>query len=1400
MSDFASKIAGLSPQKLALLCVELKSALDAQARREAEPIAVIGMGCRMPGGANDPEAFSKLLREGRDATSEVPPDRWNLDEWYDPDAGVAGRMYTRRGGFLERVDGFDHGFFRLSPREAASLDPQQRLLLEVAWEAVEDAGLRVQQLARSRTGVFVGIGVDDYAKRQVRAGSPIDIYSGTGNAFCFASGRLSYFFGLQGPSLSLDTACSSSLVTIHLACQSLRTRDCDFAMAGGVNVMLSPEASVFLSSAKALAPDGRCKTFDAAADGYSRSEGCGMLVLRRLSDAQAANDRILAVIRGSAVNHGGAGSGLTVPNGQAQRDVIRQALTNAGVTPRDIGYVEAHGTGTALGDPIEIAALAEVFGGRLDPLWLGSVKTNIGHLETGAGVASLIKVILALTNEELPPHLHFKKSNPHLSLDTVPARIPVEPTPWRRGERPRMAGISSFGLSGTNAHLVVEEAPAEVHAATRSGGTYRLNLSARTPGALTRMTAIWRDWLQSQAAQRSSVHDICYTAAVRRTRQKQQLVVAGDSHLSLAQRLGEILEGRDPAVPESAITPREGLVVSLPVYPFDRQRCWYEEGDSTFDFVFSRARPSWTADHRIYGQVVFPATGYLSLADRAAREVSGGGSQAVRDVEIFQALLIPEEGNVALRLIVKPGGEFEFLSNGTVHAKGRIEAGLPEASPVQPPVEGESRDSADYYEQLRTCGFEYGPAFQGIRDLRVAGGTHWSRVELPPDARCGGEGFALHPALLDACMQTLGQVFQHLAGEGMAWLPVGLGSFAVFRPGVEAVWCRVEPGSQPGNASLRLFTGTGLPVANLTGLILRRTRREALTAVRTTSDLPDDWLYEMDWTPCPRWQSTPAKLEGHWLIVNDRDRSGTELAARLRQRGATVDVVEPDADFENLRPFSGAVHLAGLDNGDLERCCGSLLRLVQKSAVRPAPIWIVTAGADEAHPMQAPLWGLGRTLALEHPELWGGLIDLDPAHPAATQLPLIEAEITAPDAERQVTFRDSVRLGARLRRVHLPPARGLSIDPGATYLITGGTGSLGRRVAVWLESHGARHIALAGRSATQFRADISQEQDVTALLRHIAGTMPPLKGIIHAAGVVDDGVLTQQTWERFDRVFAPKLRGAYLLDRHTRELPLDFFVLFSAFSTFLGSPGQSSYVAANSYLDSLARNRRARGLPAVSIGWGPFADIGMSARLGLRHGAQRRTFGIGDILPDMGIRILERLIGTDVVHAGVMPIQWNRFLPAFKGLESSLLSGFQAGATVAPTSHRDLAGLETESSETVFSRILGYLQQQIALELRYRAGQLPDPSQSLPELGFDSLLALDLRNRLSRDLGMEIPMRVFYESETLTNLARNVSGHVRTPALRPLTVAPEDALATLHEMPEAELDALLSTLGQGGGE
>lgn len=535
----------ISAVKLALLAKQLRERLDDELLA-ADPIAIVGMACRFPGGADTPEALWDLIRDGGDAITTVPPDRWDVDAIYDTDASVPGTTSSRFGGFLDGVDRFDAGYFGISPREAAHMDPQQRLVLEVAVEALERSGLPIDGLAGSLTGVFMASTLHDYGDRYAGHLRDIDAHTLTGNAHCIIPNRLSFLYDLRGPSVAVDTACSSSLVAVHLACQSLRSRDSDLALAGGVNVMLLPDTFVALSRWGLMARDGRCKTFDSRADGFVRSEGCGVVVLKRLADAIADNDPVVGVIRGTATNQDGRSTAMSAPNGLAQQDVVRRALRDGRVDPAFVGCVEAHGTGTILGDPIEVEALGAVLGAPTDgapPLALTAVKANIGHLEAAAGVAGLIKAVLCLRNEQVPAAPHFVELNPHIRLDGTRLFIPTEPHAWPRGARPRFAGVSSFGFGGTNAHVVLEEAPV-LPVAPIAEAAHLLVVSAQQPDALRAAAGRLADTLAAGA----DPAEVCAAAARRRTHHDERLAVVGGAAADLVDRLRLVADGgRHPA-------------------------------------------------------------------------------------------------------------------------------------------------------------------------------------------------------------------------------------------------------------------------------------------------------------------------------------------------------------------------------------------------------------------------------------------------------------------------------------------------------------------------------------------------------------------------------------------------------------------------------------------------------------------------------------------------------------------------------------------------------------------------------------------------------------------------------------------------------------------------------------
>ncbi|MDP2320780.1 MAG: amino acid adenylation domain-containing protein [Acidobacteriota bacterium] len=842
------------PDTKALMAKAVVELRDARARaRKLEdaahaPVAIIGMSCRFPGQVDSADAFRELLWNGTDAISPVPADRWNAAAYTDADPDAAGKIVSAFGGFIDEVGRFDAEFFGISPREAENMDPQHRLLLETTWRALEYANLPPSQLRGSETGVFAGICTYDYAIRHLVANhAPVTAHFGTGNALSAAAGRLSYLFGFTGPALSIDTACSSSLVSVHLASQALRHGECTTAIAAGVNLMLTPHTNMSFSRARMLAADGRCKPFDAAANGYVRGEGCGVVVLKLLADAQRDGDPVLAVIRGSAVNQDGASSGLTVPNGPAQQDVIRKALANARTRPQDVTYVEAHGTGTSLGDPIEARSLSASYcatGDRQAPLWIGSVKSNIGHLEGAAGIASLIKTVLVLQHGAIPPSLHFSSPNPAIDWQASQLQVPQELTPWPPGA-PRAAAVSSFGFTGTNAHVIVEAAPPLPTPPPASAGYVVLPLSARDPEALARVT---RDYVAlfeglcagsgggNPSGLPATLADVAAVAALGRDhfahrravvaatpaeaaellRSGQQARHAADaSHVALATRY----EASDTIDWETVADGSARARAHAPGYPFAGARHWLDEGAGLL--------PDYLADHQVFGRALVPAAALVELVLNAGREALGSERLLVEDFAIHRPLAWTHDLSRSVRVETSPAGQHvrvvvkagsDTIAEGDVSEGAASQTGNPKKG--LPPPSGDAVDVESIYAACADRGLNYGPAFRTL--ARVDRGETTVRAEVTLPAAVSLAGSMLHPALLDGCFQATAVLYPPLLPSSL-YLPVRIRRLAVYRDAGSSAHCEaqlVDASADGARVDLRLDDAHGQAIASIEGLEL----------------------------------------------------------------------------------------------------------------------------------------------------------------------------------------------------------------------------------------------------------------------------------------------------------------------------------------------------------------------------------------------------------------------------------------------------------------------------------------------------------------------------------------------------------------------------------------------------
>jgi acyl transferase domain-containing protein/acyl-CoA synthetase (AMP-forming)/AMP-acid ligase II/acyl carrier protein len=1536
---------------------EAISKLETVTRAKTEPIALIGIGCRFPGGASDPDSFWKILHTGVDAIRQVPSNRWKGYAYYDPEA--KGQIAINEGGFLDEVDQFDAHYFGISPREAASMDPQHRLLLEVTVEALENAGCMPNRLAENRIGVFVGITNSDYGRLLHGLDDPalFDGYYVTGNLSSTAAGRLSYTLGLIGPSIAIDTACSSSLVAVHLACQSLRTGECDLTIAAGVNLILSPDASIALSRAQMLSPDGRCKAFDAAADGYGRGEGCGVVVLKRLSAALKDKDHILAVIRASGVNQDGPSGGFTVPSGLSQEKVIRRALDIASLEPADISYVEAHGTGTPLGDPIEVGALARALGqghSPDNPLLVGTVKTNIGHLESAAGIAGLIKVVLALQNSELPALANFRKPNPHIPWNEVPIRTVSERIAWPRSDKARRAGVSSFGISGTNAHLIVEEAPALNSVAVETAGTWDvLTLSAKSKEALQELTARFEAHLT--AYPQPSFGDVCFTANTGRAHHQYRLSVpAFDLHEAArvlrsfrngipvagtfvgeftaeptvallfsgedfnCSEMGRALYDTQPpfrkTFDECAQIVRNRLEVSLSDI-LDRESKSHSPPDKhslshvamfSFEYALAKLWIAWginPAGVIGLGRGEYAAAcvaGVLSLEDAvnlcightqllrnpgdfvrlvngmsfstpAMRYVSGltGGSVAT---EIAAPEYWVRQVNQVARLaeiadaVAEFGLRIVLALNPHTELAATLQANPERDQTFVPSVDREGDPKArSVFESLAAL-YARGAT---IRWEAVNQNAPRKRIPLPTNPwRRRRYGFNRSDSAGETPSQKLSPIIERLL-EGKS---------------EEIAW-ELEKNNRFSDAERKLLPRV------LDGLIAEHRWQQSASSIR-------GWLYEVKWQTGPQWKallrqdgpdqigttsalglgdfypitkqaSTGADANeassramggkpGHWIVFADREGLAEELAVVLERRGDSCSLITkgksyeaselgpiriaPDrlTDFQQLfakvRPprIKGILYLWSIDcdakpdptafdgAAHMEEACHSFLYMVQSllgAGLTPVPTltlitrgaMAVTGSAEKNGLVQSGMWGITRILALEHPEYKPAALDLDP-HTQPDEPEAIAAEISEENREPAVAFRAGERYLARLAQYFPaePPVRA-ALAPDATYLISGGLGGLGLTVAEWMISSGARHLVLASRGKpdpltaeklrhlgqtgtriTLVQVDVSIRADVAHVLEQIESSGIPLRGIVHAAGVLEDGMLVQLSWERFRRVLRPKVAGAWHLHTLTQKDRLEFFVLFSSVASLIGAPGQANYVAANTFLDALAHHRRSQGLPALSINWGPWADVGMAARHDVVERAKAK--GIDLIPPRQGLEALELLLSQRAAQVSVVPIAWEQFRSTVA--RQPFFSALAGTATEALESRNNFL-MEFQMASPVRQKILlqDYIRSQAMKVLGVDTTAEIDLEQDMLSGGMDSLASTELRNNLQASLGIQLPSTLVYDCPTIGGIAELLFSRLTSPSA--ISKESEPVLGQVGDTPnldslsEHELGALL---------
>jgi acyl transferase domain-containing protein/NADP-dependent 3-hydroxy acid dehydrogenase YdfG/acyl carrier protein len=1478
-----------------------------------EPIAIVGIGCRLPGAANASELWD-LLNGGIDAIGEYPGGRFPLLDAAYAGALPGAEVATRAGGFLTNIDKFDASFFGISSREAPFLDPQHRVFLETAWEAIEDAGITRNALAGTQTGVFAGLWSSDY-ETCVRESAPeADFHSTIGTGRYSLSGRLSYIFDLRGPSLTIDTGCSSALAAVHLGCRSIHDGDCELALAGGTNLILRPEITLAYSAAGMLSREGRCRFGDAGASGYVRSEGSAIVVLKPLARALADGDRIYAVVRGGAVNNDGSSSGLLVsPSRIAQAQLIRRALADAAVPASRIEYVEAHGTGTPAGDPVEIEAIGAALGGdREQPVLIGSIKTNIGHTEAAAGVAGLIKTALALHHGKIPRSLHFRDPNPKIAWNSLPVKIASEASSWN-GKGPHFAAVSSFGITGTNACVIVESAPAETARSAPQGPVHLLAISAHAEDALKQAARGWQKFLR--CAPQDWLSDICYTAARRRTHQDYRLSVVGGDARAIAETLGAWAEGEQAAgVLSSRVRAIENWKLAFVFSGVGGQ--WpgmcssLLRENSVFrqrllecrDSVLRHGGPDVvseilaTADRSrlAAAEIVQPAIWAVQLAAAKLWESLGFKPQAVvghsmgevTAAVVCGALSLDEGAEVVCRrsrvskLVARAGGmalagvsaatsaeliapyEGKLWVAGINGSESTILAGDPDAieqiladlnrreifcrrinsdvASHSPHVEEASRELEAALTHLapgRTSVQFYSTSTGQLEDGCSLDAAYWGGNLRQPvlfwptlkamlaDGCNAIVEIGPHPILLHSIQETIGEE----KAEAVA---------------VASLYRHADEYTQTLAATAALHnSGYGVDFSqlysrgrcvSLPAYAWQRERHWIETREpRVHAEVPADHMYELHWREIPAPSGSTAGPRR--VVVFGHGATKEPLAAALCAHGCEVVVADDDGTLEDALQqgaISDVIHLVSPDipdTGELDltalwraQSFGTerlihTIQLLSRNRTTSAPrLWILTSGtlpveipAGRFHLEHSSIAGLAGAIRREHPEL--GCRHMDVSEPAAADDILSVAELFLyGTVEETVVIRGRKLWAPRYERSRAVAAQPLELRGDATYLITGGLGGVGTHVAAWMAGRGARHIVLTGRRAPSPQAaahigklqdagvevrvaaaDLSRDSETAALFSAMAG-MPPLRGIFHAAAVIDDALLAAATPDQVSRVMAPKAAGAWNLHRHTLGVPLDFFVLCSSLAVPVSQPGQGVYAAANSFLDAFAAWRRSLGLPTTSIQWAVWADTGLAKETGTRRSAaDYLSRGIRSLSPDLGVGILGAALGSDCACVLAAPVSWNQFAEfhgpdgdpprIFSTLVPSLAkTESQAGAVQSFATR--LAELKpAERPQALQEHLLEHL----AAVLKTSAARI-DVLKPLGTLGLDSLLSLELVRRLSASTGVKLPATAVFNYPTAKALAAEIArrmgvAEVTSPVQAASTAVPSAAIAQLSE-------------------
>ncbi|UQQ34206.1 SDR family NAD(P)-dependent oxidoreductase [Paenibacillus polymyxa] len=1449
--------------------MEITSSTD----KEADPIAIIGISGRYPQADHLQEFWSNLV-SGKDCITELDEERWELDSFYHPDreeAILQNKSYSKWGGFVQGFADFDPLFFNISPREAMSMDPQERLFIQACWEALEDAAYTREQLKthhQGRVGVFAGItktGFNLYGPDMWKKGETLFPHT----SFSSLANRVSYLLNLNGPSMPIDTMCSSSLTAIHEACEHLRHGQCEVAIAGAVNLYLHPSSYVQLCGQHMLSVDGKCKSFGQDANGFVPGEGVGVFILKPLSKARADKDHIYGCIRGTSINHGGKTNGYTVPNPSAQAELIQSAIDRAGVDARAISYIEAHGTGTLLGDPIEITGLTQAFRTSTKQSQfcaIGSVKSNIGHLEAAAGMAGMTKILLQMKHQKIVPTLHATQLNSNIPFSDTPFVVQRKLSEWnrpvvekdgKRKEYPRIAGISSFGAGGANAHVIMEEYTEPVEAIA----SFEVNsekaivvLSAKNEDRLFAKVHQLLTFIEEGQIQDDHLRNMAYTLQIGREAMEERLGLMVGSVKELKEKLKlfyenksdfkDIYRGRSKRNKESVMLlladedMRKAVSawiqkkkytklldlwvkgvdidwtqiyeadipkrISLPVYPFAKERYWISERSRTDikDSVYSSVAGStyihpllhrntsdlteqryssiftgeefFLTDHQIRGHKVLPGVAHLEMARKAAElatNMSSADQLTIKiknvvwaspvmvdtlPVEVHIGLYMEDKGEIGYTIYRKSeDGTDNFVnSQGRIEICTNIKTQSLDISSLQADCNQTSMTGAACYEAFEEMGYSYGEGHRGIEELYVGTGQVLAKLRLPSVTSDSGKAYVLHPGLVDSALQaTIGLFHQRHTGNNPL-LPFALQEIHIIQPCTSIMWARIrysegyDVGSSLVRVDLDICNFYGDICIEMKGLTSRILKEEITVESNiTTLMLSPVWKQQT----IEQAVLTMGYTKHVVLLCEPEERWIGPLRKELR-------------DAVCVPLFSKAIHAVDRYQDYALQALGEVQKIIRDQANGQVLVQIVAFNPLERY-MFTGLLGLLKTAQIESSKIIGQMLEID-AVETVEQLISMITENAQFSPGLHVRYYEDRRWISEWEEIDRQVENTKPWKDNGIYLITGGAGGLGLVFCEEIVRNSRRPtVILVGRSPldelvksqlTNFktsgarvlykRIDITDRQAVRVLMESIQEEYGTLNGIIHSAGVIYDSFILNKQTEEVMKVMAPKVAGTVYLDEESKEFDLDFFVLFSSVAGILGNAGQSDYAMANLFMDSYAEYRSAleascqRKGQTLVMDWPLWRDGGMRMDTDTEKSMLQNT-GMQPISIQTGLDIFYQAMSSGRKQIMGIYGQASRMRDKLFSLKKVKIKPIQPLSKAA------------DDTEKLLHEVLIILAETISNVLDVSAKDIDDDAE-WGEYGFDSISLTQLANRLNQAYELDLTPALFFEYSGIREFAK----------------------------------------------